>query len=78
MAVERPPSAISFKLRIKMQHYSATSRQSAPSASASSRRSYVIEVFLVVDGQYGSGGRCIGDIRGQAAASAFGFIATGG
>src|SRR5216683_1708194 len=62
MAVERSPSAIGFMFRVKMQHYS---RDFAPVSTLRVRVEQAQirdEVLLVVNGQYGIGGRGIGDI----------------
>jgi hypothetical protein len=62
MAVERPPSAIGFMFRIKMQHYS---RDVAPVSTFRIRVEQAQirdEVLLVVNRQHGTGGRGIGDI----------------
>jgi hypothetical protein len=69
MAVERPPGAIGFMFRIKMQHYS---RDVAPVSACRIRVEQAQirdDVFLIVNGQYGFGGRGIGDIgiKGPAA-----------
>jgi hypothetical protein len=62
MAVERPPSAIGFTFRIKMQHQS---RDFAPISTFRIRVEQAQirdDVLFVVNGQYGVGGRGIGDI----------------
>ena len=62
MAVERPPGAIGLMFWIKMQHYS---RDFAPVSTFRIRVEQAQirdEVLLVVNGQYGIGGRGIGDI----------------
>jgi hypothetical protein len=62
MAIERPTGAISFLTRIKMQHYS---RNFAPVSTFRIRVEQAQirdDVLLVVNGQYGIGGRGISDI----------------
>ncbi len=62
MAVERPPSAIWFVLRMKTQHYSC---DFAPVSSFRIRVEQAQirdDVLLVISGQQGIGGRDIGDI----------------
>jgi hypothetical protein len=62
MAVERPPSAIGFLFRIKMQYYS---RDFAPVSTLRIRveQAHIADdVLLVVNGQYGIGRRGIGDV----------------
>ncbi len=62
MAVERPPGAIRFLFRIKMQHYS---RDFAPVSTLRIRVEQAQirdDVLFVVTGQYGIGGRGIRDI----------------
>ena len=62
MALERPPGTIGVVFRVKMQHYPG---DFAPVSTLRIRveqaqiRDYV---FLVVNGQRGTGGRGIGDI----------------
>src|SRR5882724_6389674 len=63
MAVERSPGAIGLILRIDVQHYS---RDVAPVSTNRIRVEQAQirnDVLLVVNGQYGIGGRGIGDIR---------------
>ena len=62
MAVERPPSAIWFMLRIKMQHYSCDFAPVSTFRIRVEQAQIPDEVLLVVTGQYGIGGRGIGDI----------------
>src|SRR5712664_1212316 len=62
MALERPQGAIRFMFWIKMQHYSC---DFAPISAIQIRiepAQILDEVFLVVSGQYGIGGRGISDI----------------
>jgi hypothetical protein len=62
MAVEGPPGAIGFMFRINMQHYS---RDVAPISACRigvEQAQIRDDVFLIVNGQYGIGGRGVGDI----------------
>src|SRR5260370_15673673 len=62
MALERPPSAIWFKLRIKMQYYSCDFAPVSTCRIRVEQAQIRDDVLFVVDGQYGIGGRGIGDI----------------
>src|SRR5882757_2497516 len=62
MAVERPPSAIWFMLRIKMQHYSCDCSPVSTLRIRVEQAQIRDDVLLVVDGQNGIGGRGIGDV----------------
>jgi hypothetical protein len=62
MAPERPPGTIKFMFRIKMQHHSC---DFAPVGAVHIRveQAHIRdEMLLVTSGQYGIGGRGIGDI----------------
>ena len=62
MALERPPGAMGFMFRVKMQH---DPRDFTPVSTVRIRVKQAQirdEVFLVVNGQHGIGGRGIGDI----------------
>src|SRR5215211_3026182 len=63
MDVERPPSAIWFVLRIKMQHYSCDFAPVGIFRIRVEQAQIRDDVLLVVDGQYRIGGRGISDIR---------------
>src|SRR5215216_4300250 len=63
MALERPPSAIWFVLRIKMQHYSCDFAPVGTFRIRVEQAQIRDDVLLVVDGQYRIGGRGISDIR---------------
>src|SRR5712691_771666 len=62
MAVERPPSAIWFLLRIKMQHYSCDRSPVRTFRIRVEQAQIRDDVLFVVDGQYGIRGRGIGYI----------------
>jgi hypothetical protein len=66
MAFERPPSAIWFMLRIKMQHYSCYFAPVSTFRIRLEQAQIRDDVLLVVDGQYGIGGSGIGDMHGLA------------
>jgi hypothetical protein len=53
MAVERPPSAIWFILRIKMQHYSCDISPVSTFRIRVEQAQIRDDVFLVVSGQHG-------------------------
>ena len=62
MALERPPGTIGVVFRVEMQHYSC---DVAPVGALRIRVEQVEkrdDVFLVVNGQRGIGGRGLGDI----------------
>jgi|SRR5450755_4345782 hypothetical protein len=78
MAIERPPGAIGFLMRIKMQHHSCDFAPVSTFRIRVEQAQIRDDVLLVVNGQYGIGGRGIGDIGiKQAAASAWAFLAIG-
>jgi hypothetical protein len=62
MALERPPGAIGFMFRIKMQHHSCDFTPVSTFHIRVEQAQIRDEVFLVVSGQNGTGGRGIGDI----------------
>jgi hypothetical protein len=62
MAVERNPGAIMFLFRIKMQHYSCDFAPISTLCIRVEKAQIRDEVLLVVNGQFGIGGRGIGDI----------------
>src|SRR5450755_2334558 len=62
MALERPSGAIRFIFRIKMQHYSCDVAPVSTNRIRVEQAQIRDEVLLVVNGQYGIGGRGIGDI----------------
>ena len=62
MAVECPPGAIGFMFRIKMQHNSCDFTPFGTLHVRVEQAQIRDEVFLVVNGQHGIGGRGIGDI----------------
>jgi hypothetical protein len=62
MAVERPSSAIRFMFRIKMQHYSCDVAPVSTLRIRVEQAQIRDDVLLVVNGQYGIGGRGVGDI----------------
>src|SRR6266851_87487 len=62
MALERPSSAIRFMLRIKMQHYSCDLAPVSTYRIRVEQAQIRDDVLFVVDGQYGIGGRGIGDM----------------
>src|ERR1700730_7254164 len=62
MALERPPSAIWFMLRIKMQHYSCDIAPVSTYRICVKQAQIRDDVLLVINGQYGIRGRGIGDI----------------
>src|SRR6266850_4943368 len=62
MALERPPGAIRFMFWIKMQHYSCDCSPVSTYRIRVEQAQIRDEVLLVVSGQYGIGGRGIGDI----------------
>ena len=61
MAVERPPGAIGLILRINVQHYSCDVAPVSTNRIRVEQAQISDEVLL--NGQYGIGGRGIGDIR---------------
>src|ERR1700681_5030346 len=62
MAIERPPGAIGFMFRIKMQHYSCDVASVSACRVRVEQAQIRDEVLLVVNRQYGIGGRGIGDV----------------
>ena len=62
MALERPPGAIRFMLRINMEHYSCDIAPVSTFRIRVEQAQIRDEVFLVVDGQHWIGRRGIGDI----------------
>ena len=62
MAHERPPGAIRFMLRIKMQHYSCDLTPVSTVRICVEQAEICDDVLFVIDGQYGIGGCGIGDI----------------
>src|SRR6266566_2299609 len=62
MAVERSPSTIGFIFRINVQHYSCDFAPVSTLRVRVEQAQIRDEVLLVVNGQYGIGGRGIGDI----------------
>ena len=62
MAVERPPGAIRFVFRIKMLHDPCDLAPVGTLRIRVEQTRIRDDVLLVVDGQYGIGGRGIGDI----------------
>src|ERR1700682_5694646 len=63
MAVERPSGAIRFLFRINMQHYSCNLAPVSTLRVRVEQAQIRDDVLLVVNRQYGIGGRGIGDIR---------------
>ena len=63
MALERPPSAIWFMLRNKMQHQSRDFTPVRIFGIRVEQAQICQKVILVVSGQHGIGRRGIGDIR---------------
>src|SRR5450631_1464054 len=62
MTLECPPGAIAFMFRIKMQHYSCDFAPVSTLRIRVEQSQIRDEVFLVVNGQHGTGGRGISDI----------------
>ena len=62
MAVERPPGAIWFVLRIKVQHHSCDFAPVSTFRIRVEQAQICDDVLFVIDGQYGIGGCGIGDI----------------
>jgi hypothetical protein len=62
MAVECPPGAIGFMFRIKMQHHSCDVAPVSTVRIRVEQAQIRDNVLLVVDGQYGIGGRGICDL----------------
>src|SRR6266568_4370626 len=62
MAVECPPGAIGLILRINVQHYSCDFAPVSTNRIRVEQAQIRNDVLLVVNGQYGIGGRDIGDI----------------
>src|ERR1700730_1890502 len=63
MAIERPPGAIGFMFRIKMQqHHSCDVTPVSTFRVRVEQAQIRDEVLLVVNRQYGIGGRGIGDV----------------
>jgi hypothetical protein len=61
MAVERPPGAIEFMFRIKVQHYSRNFKPAGTLHVCIKQAQIRDEVLLVVHSQHRIGGRSIGD-----------------
>src|SRR5216683_5699136 len=62
MALKRPPSAIEFMFRIKVQHYSGNFTPVSTLHVRVEQAQIRDEVLLVVHSQHGIGGRGIGDV----------------
>ena len=62
MALERPSGAIGLMFRVKMQHDPRDFTPVSPFRIRVEQAQICDEVLLVVNGQYGIGGRGIGDI----------------
>src|SRR6267378_7403883 len=62
MALERPPGTIGVVFRVEMQHYSCDVAPVGALRIRVEQAEIRDEVLLVVSGQYGIGGRGIGDI----------------
>ena len=62
MAVERSPRAIWFVLRIEMEHYPGDITPVRTFGFRVEQAQIRDEVLFVIDGQYGIGGRDIGDV----------------
>jgi hypothetical protein len=56
MTVERPPGAIGFAVRIKMQDYAGNFTPVGAFCVGVEQTQIRDEVFLVIGGQYGTGG----------------------
>jgi hypothetical protein len=76
MAIERPPRGIGVMFGIKMQHDACDVAPVGILRIRVEQAQICGDVFLVVNGQYGIGGRGIGDI-GIKRGFCMGFLATG-
>jgi hypothetical protein len=76
MALERPQGAIRFMFWFKMQHYSCDFAPISAIQIRIEQAQILDEMFLVVSGKYGIGGRGISDI-GLKRCRLHGVLATG-